>query len=143
MGKYGQRVNKDLDVEFNPAGYHVSILPDVQDGNAYKERALTIAAYAPKGILWSRQQATTICSQFVPEDAQLRKTIPQVDNAGSIIGIDYLYYSASLVSKFKSEQFIDQQQNLTTPGLFNVMHWYDTNGINECFVEPGSDIATG
>jgi hypothetical protein len=144
VGKYGlPSVNKETDVEFNIAGYRVSILPDFQDGNAYKDRALTIAAYAPKGTLWSSQQASTICTQFVPEDAKLRKTIPQVDNGGDTTGIDYLYFSTSLVSRFKPEQFVDQQQNPTTPGLFNVMYWFDTNGINECFVEPGSDVAYG
>jgi hypothetical protein len=147
VGKYGlPSVNQDIDVEFNSAGYVVSVLPDFQDGISYKDRALTVAAYAPKESLWNPQQAQNICTQFVPNDAKLQKTIPQVDNGGNTYGIDYLYFSTSLISKFKPAQFIDQQQNPTTPGFLNVVYWIDpstSSGISECLVEPGTDVANG
>jgi hypothetical protein len=98
-------------------GVYLGIAPGDQN-------AVYILVSAPPSTTWTVSQANAACGAFFPLDARRISSAPARDSSGSIIGVDVIYQSDTLIHVFPTSAFLDVSQNPTTPGSFDVMYLY-------------------
>lgn len=93
---------------------------------------------------WTPAQGKAACLGFAPPDSQYQRKYDLLDAANALIGTEFVYYSASLASKFPAKDFVDEHGNPTTAGIFGMQLVYDTSlndtsKILECSIAVGLD----
>lgn len=74
-------------------------------------------------INWTMTQAKAICDSFLPQDAQYQTTAHVF--AGSLVGIELRYTSASLAHTLPPSDFINASYKPAPPGKFYVFYRYN------------------
>lgn len=90
------------------------------------------------GTGWSSVDvASPNCRAFLPTDSTYKRTI---DITGSSPALERVYYSPSLGGLFPASEFVDENGNNTTPGLFAVVYLYDMTNViqvDSCSIQIG------
>ena len=91
------------------------------DPPPYATRALAIVYNAPNGRLLSINDATNACVALSPSDAYYQYSLTLTGARNQIVGVERVYFSASLAKQFPASEFVDGHLKATKPGTFGIM----------------------
>ena len=125
---------------------------DFKDGNGKIYLSVFVEQGRVQGLIynpittedWTPAQGKAACLGFAPPDSQYQRKYDLFDATNALIGTEFVYYSASLASKFPAKDFVDEHGNQTTAGIFGMQLVYDTSlndtsKILECSIAVGLD----
>jgi len=91
------------------------------DPPPYATRALAIVYNAPNGRLLSINDATNACVALSPSDAYYQYSLTLTGASNQIVGVERIYFSASLAKQFPASEFVDGHLKATKPGTFGIV----------------------
>lgn len=120
IAKYGQV----LQVQGGYYTFKTSGIEVMLAGNSpppYATRALTIVYNPPNGHLLSINDATNACVALSPSDAHYQYSLTLTGASNQIVGVERVYFSASLAKQFPASEFVDGHLHATKPGTFGIV----------------------
>jgi hypothetical protein len=120
IAKYGQVIQVQGGYyTFKTSGIEVMFAGN--DPPPYATRALTIVYNPPNGHSLSINDATNACVALSPSDAHYQYSLTLTGASNQIVGVEMVYFSASLAKQFPASEFVDGHRNATKPGTFGIV----------------------
>lgn len=95
------------------------------DPPPYATRALIIIYNPPNGHLLSINDATNACVALSPSDAHYQYSLTLTGASNQVVGVERVYFSASLAKRLPASEFVDGHHNATKPGTFGIVLNYN------------------